>query len=282
MNRFTKVFSLLVLVAGLAALPMAAQTALTQTTLASAVGAGPVTLAGGTQAALSTQVNLTSATGVNLAAFGTQPVTYLYVDQELMGVISLANGTTTVFNVLRALSGTLAAYHASGAMVLIGTMTPQFGGTAGSGGFQVKDPPLGGVCNLAQTGLTPWVNVITGAQWVCTSVAGAPATNGQWAPSWNNPLAWSSPITTAAVASAAAITPTGPFFHVTGVTGITSFGIPIGFNATTAGYGRFCFTTDSTASTAVGNNIGTAVTGVAGQVECWTWDATNSKFYAVP
>jgi hypothetical protein len=259
----------------------AAQTSLTQTTLSFAVPIGPSSLAGGAQGALATQVGVASATGIQTAAFGSQPVTYLYVDQELMGVLSLAQGQTTIFNVLRALSGTKAAYHASGSMVLIGTMTPQFGGVAGSGGFQQTDPPLGGVCNLANSGITPWVNIITGAQWQCTSTAGAPATNGVWAPSWNNPLAKQSPVTTAAVASAAALLPSGPLFHVTGTTGITSFSIPVGFNATAVGYGSFCYINDAVASTTIGNNIGTAYTPVAGQAICWYWDAQNSKFYAV-
>jgi hypothetical protein len=257
----------------------AAQTSLTQTTLSFAVPIGPSSLAGGAQGALSTQVGVASATGIQTAAFGTQPVTYLYVDQELMGVISLAQGQTTIFNVLRALSGTKAAYHASGAMVLIGTQTPQFGGTAGSGGFQQTDPPLGGVCNLANTGLTPWVNIVTGYQWICSSVAGAPGTNGQWIPGWNNPLAAVSPGWGPVTASATALLPPAPFFHLSGTTAATSFLIPVGFNATAVGYGRFCYVTDSTAGATAGNNIAATVTGVAATLQCWYWDPTNAKFY---
>ncbi len=250
------------------------QTSLTQTTLAAAQGIGPVSLAGGSQANLQTIVSLTSATGVQTAYLGTQPITYVYVDQELEGIVSLVTGQTTIFNVLRALSGTKAAYHASGAMVLIGTVTPQFGGNTGSGGFQQTDAPFGGVCTGAL--YTPWVNVVTGEQWLCSTVSST------WVPGWNNRYAGMSKGTTASVASVAALTPSGPFFHVTGTTGITSFGIPVGFNATAVGYGSFCYTTDSTASTAIGNNIGTTTTGVAGNTFCWYWDAQNSKFYAVP
>lgn len=194
MKRLVKLLSCLMVLFAASAF---AQTALIQTTLASAVGAGPATLAGGAQANLATQVNLTSATGVQLAAFGTQPVTFLYVDQELMGVISLAPSTTTVFNVLRAQQGTKGQYHAAGAVVYVGTMTPQFGGVAGSGGFELYDPPIGAVCTYGNTGLTPWINVITGNQFVCTQyqtpagvlISGwTPASLGGFYPMQNAPL----------------------------------------------------------------------------------------------
>ena len=201
MNRFSKIAALLLLI-GVSVGVLQAQTSLTQTTLSAAQGIGPASLAGGAQANLQTTIYLASATGVT-QAFNGQPVTFAYVDQELEGILTLQTGTTTIFSVLRAQQGTKAAYHASGAMVLIGIMTPQFGGTAGSGGFQLSDPPLGGVCNLASTGLTPWVNIYTGAQWLCTSTLNTPANNGEWSPGFNNPLAKQSPITTAAVASVA-------------------------------------------------------------------------------
>ena len=258
----------------------AAQTSLTQTTLSAAQGIGPASAAGGAQANLSTVISLASATGVQTAFLGVQPVTFAYVDQELEGIQTLVNGQTTIFNVLRAQGGTKSAYHASGAMVLIGTVSPQFGGFSGSGGFQQTDPPLGGVCNLANTGYTPWVNVITGAQWQCTSTNGTPANNGVWTPSWNNPLAKQSPYTTAAVASVAGATlPSGPFFHLTGTNAITSWTIPVGFNATAVGSGSFCFIADGASSTTATNNIGTAITFTANNVYCFFWDQQNSKFY---
>lgn len=276
-KQFAVTFLLMVAFAGFAL----GQTSLTQTTLAAAVGAGPVSASGGAQASYATTVNLTSATGVQTAFLGTQPVSWLYVDQELFGVISLVTGQTTVYNVLRAQQGTKAAYHASGAMVLIGTMSPQFGGFAGSGGFQVVDPPVGGVCNLASTGYTPWVNVVTAAQWQCTSTAGSAGTNGVWAPGWNNPLGAANPRTFAAVASATTTTPSGPLFHLTGTTTVTTFGIPIGFNATSVGGGEFCYVADGASGTTAGNNIGATVSHTANGVYCWYWDQQNSKFYPV-
>lgn len=276
MKNLIRILSLVVLLSAVAF----GQTSLTQTTLAAAQPIGPASLAGGAQGGLATYISVASATGIQTAALGTQPVTFAYVDQELEGILTLQQGQTTIYNVLRAQGGTEAAYHASGAMVLIGTVSPQFGGFAGSGGFQQVDPPMGGVCNLANTGYTPWVNVATGAQWQCTSTAATPANNGVWTPSWNNPLAAQSSYTTAAVADAATITPSGPLFHLTGSgTAITTFGIPVGFNATAVGAGRFCYIADAASTTTAGNNVGASLTHTANSVYCWYWDQQNSKFY---
>ena len=199
------------------------------------------------------------------------PVTWVYVDQELEGILSLVNGQTTIYNVLRAAQGTKAAYHANGAMALIGVMSPQFGGTAGSGGFQVVDPPVGGVCSLA--GLTPWINVLTGEQWLCSTVT------ANWVPGYNNRFPPATARVTAAVASAAGlITPSGPLFHITGTAAITGFNIPVGFNATATGGGQFCVIPDGIFTTTTANNIALASTAVVNKLLCWTWDATNSKF----
>jgi hypothetical protein len=251
----------------------AAQTSLTQTTLASAQGIGPASLAGGSQAALQTTISVASATGIQTAAFGAQPVTFVYVDKELEGILSLQNGQTTIFNVLRAQGGTLAAYHASGTIALVGTVTPQFGGFAGSGGFQQIDAPFGGVC--AGSLYTPWVNVVTGAQWLCSSITGT------WVPGWNNPLVPGNARATAAVASAAStLTPTGPLFHITGTTtGITGFTIPVGFNGTAVGGGQFCVIPDGAWTTVTGGPAGQgfkkASTAVIGQTMCFTYDPVN-------
>lgn len=249
------------------------QTSLTQTTLAAAQGIGPASLPSGTQSPLMTFVSLASATGVQLAALGTQPVTYIYVDQELEGIVSLLPGQTTIFNVLRAQGGTKAAPHVSGAMVLLATITPQFGGGAGSGGFQQIDAPLGGACTGSNTIFTPWINVLTGAQWLCSSITGT------WVPGWINPLYPGAAKVTAAVASAAGlVTPSGPLFHITGALAITGFNIPVGFNATGSGGGQFCAIPDGTFTTTTANNIALASTAVVNKLLCWTWDATNSKF----
>lgn len=269
MKNFIRIASLVVLLGVLCSLSVA-QTALTQTTLTAAMGAGPATLAGGAQANLSFTASLTSATGVQTAAFGSQPITWLYVDQELMGVIALAPGSTLNYNVLRAQSGTKAGYHRSGAMVLIGTMSPQFGGFAGSGGFQTADPPLNQVCTAANTGYTPWVNILSGEQWLCSTVTNT------WVPGWNNRFVPIQQQPTAAVANAGTFTPSGPYFHLTGAGAFVTITPPLGFE-------RGCVTIIMDAAdtwTAAGNIIvASAAAQAAGETVTMCWDATTSKWY---
>lgn len=154
--------------AALAATSARAQTALTYTTLSAAQTTGPTGAASGVTGSFQTTVSLASATGITQANNG-QPVTFIYVDKELEGIMTVVTGQTTVFNVLRAQGGTKAAPHASGAAAMVEVVTPQFGGFSGSGGFQLTDPPAGN-CVAANTLVTPWVNIITGRQWVCDTV----------------------------------------------------------------------------------------------------------------
>jgi len=119
--RILKKFSLYLLVCAFAS-ALHAQTMLTTTTLASAVG-------NTVSSALTTGnlglVNLTSATGVsgptpntgNVAGLATSAAsTYLYVDRELMQVDGIS---TTYATVVRGVGGTNAASHASGALVFV-------------------------------------------------------------------------------------------------------------------------------------------------------------------
>lgn len=269
----TTILSLFLSVIALCGLS-AAQTALTQTTLAAAQSCGPgCSLPSGLGAtSYQTTVSLTSATGVT-QAFNGQPVTFFLVDLEVEGIQTLVTGQTTIYNVLRGQMGTKTMAHASGSMVLIQNVTPQFGGFAGSGGLQSTDPPLGGACTTANTLVTPWVNVITGYQWLCSTITQT------WVPGFNNPLQKAN---TAAVASAAGqITPSGPQFHITGALAITGFLVPIGCNATTVGGCEFTVIPDAAFTTTATNNIATAVTAVANLPITWRWDATNSKFVSL-
>lgn len=271
MKNFTRIATLFSLVAVLS-LASFGQTSLTQTTLASAQGIGASGLSSGVTSSYSTTVNLTSATGIT-ASFNGQPVTYIYVDQEVEGILALVTGQTTIFNVLRGQMGTKASPHATANMVLAQVVTPQFGGGAGSGGLQVTDPPFNGACLGTGTVFTPWVNVATQAQWLCSSITGT------WVPGFSNPYVGGMERVTAAVASAAGqITPSGPLFHITGALAITGFLIPVGFNATAVGGGQFCVIPDGTFTTTTANNIALASTAVVNKVLCYTWDATNSKF----
>jgi len=247
------------------------QSALVQTTLAAAINAPGA----GNTLSYDTTVSLASATGIQTANNG-QPITYLYVGQEAMGVLTLVTGQTTIFNVLRGQLGTKIGPHPSGDMVLVGVVTPQFGGFSGSGGFQQADPPFNGACTPATTGQTPWINVNTGAQWLCSSITNS------WVPGFQNQWSTDQARVTAAVASAATITPTGPLFHITGAVAITTIAIPVGFDATAVGGGTFCVIPDNAtvAGFTAGNNIAKSTTFVVNQTLCMTWDATNQKFTA--
>ena len=251
-----------------------AQTALTQTTLSSQVTQGPAGVASGISGSYLTQVTLGSSTGITAAFNGVQPVSFGLIDQELVGFISNPTGTT--WNVLRGQQGTKVSAHASGQMVLIQTGTPQFsGGGAGSGGFQPGPPPVAANCTGSSTLFTPWVDITTSYQWLCSSITNT------WVPGFNNPLAPAGARVTAAQASVAgACTISGPLFHTTGTNACTSFTIPTGFNATAVGGGQWCTIPDGAFSTTATNNIAKATTAVVNQTLCFTWDATNSKFTA--
>jgi hypothetical protein len=155
-------------------------------------------------------------------------------------------------------------------MVLIG----QFN-LLGSNMFFQQDPPYQGACLSTAITATPYVNVLTGAQWLCSSITGT------WVPGWNNPLVpMGAKVTTAVASAASVLTPSGPLFHITGsTTGITGFAAPIGFNATSVGGGSFCVIPDGAWTTVTGGPAGQAFkkasTAVAGQTMCFTYDPVS-------
>lgn len=258
-----------------------AQTALTQTTLAAAMTAGPASGASGITGSYSTTVNLTSATGIQQAVNG-QPITFAYIDQELVGILSLVPGQTTIYGVLRGQLGTRAAAHSLGAMVLIEVVSPQFGGFSGSGGFQQADPPggNGATCVATSTLAYPWVNVLTGAQWLCSPVTGT------WTPGFNNPLLFVEGVPNAAtVASASALAVPSSFFSVSGSTALTSLTLPVGCGgqsplaASTVGTCTFGIYSTGTWAVTAGNNIATTCAAqVAGHVSWWYYNPVTQKF----
>lgn len=254
MNRLKFLFGVFGLLLALTTLG-AAQAALTQTSISSALSGQGQAGYSGISTPYGTTVYLASVTNVNAANNG-QPQTVLYVDGEAMGVLTV-NSTTKAVTVLRGQYGTKVFAHASGAMVLVG-QTSQ---------FQAIDPPVGAACTAASTVATPWVNVNNGNQWLCSSVTGT------WVPGWGNGNAVVQP--TAAVASAAGlITPSGPLFHITGTAAITGFNIPVGFSK-----GDFCVIPDGVFTTTTANNIAIASTAVVSKVDCWTYDQNTAKFY---
>lgn len=245
------------------------QTALTQTTISSAVSGASVYYGNGTTS-IDTQVTLNSVTGVTAAANATtgQFTTYLYIDRELMGVIGV-NTTTKVVTVVRGLSPTVAQDHVINTMVLI---SPAGGLVSQGGGFQTVDPQ--GNCTTASTMFTPWVNVQSGLQWLCSTITKT------WVPGFGNPGNSQAPLAvTVAVASAAgAILPSGPLFHVTGALAVTGFTVPVGFNGTAAGGGCFIIIPDGTFTWTTAGNIALAGTAVVNKQLQFCWDATNSKW----
>ena len=246
----------------------AQQYTLGQTTLSSKVGQGD------------TQIQLASTTGVYGYAANLQPVpsnpsnpqSNCYIDREELEIRTVPS-TGTVVQVRRGVNGTTASAHASGQMVLCGPAiafyTNDPGGTPATGGS------VGGLaCTTANVLVTPWINVRTGAQWLCSTITST------WIPGFGNAATAGNLTLNTAVASATTMTPSGPFFHLTGATGITTIGIPVGCNATAVGGCNWTAICDSTAAFTVGNNIeapGT-VTCVAESMITATWDAKNSVF----
>lgn len=106
-------FAKLTILFALATALCLAQTALTTTTLSSAVSTP-------------TQSTVTLASGTGVTVQGAQNAinTVLYIDRELMRVISLVSGTT--YTVQRGVSGTRPFVHASGARVYLGAPSGNF------------------------------------------------------------------------------------------------------------------------------------------------------------
>jgi hypothetical protein len=256
-----RIFAVTLLLLGLAGFSFG-QTALNQTTLAADVQ-GAQAYAGNGSASIDTTVLLSATTGV-VAPINGVVQSYLYVDHELMGVTSI-NTTTKVAGVLRGQMGTAGADHASGQMVLIGP----------NGAFQAYDPA--GKCTAASTPFTPFINVTTGNQWLCSTITKS------WVPGFQNPGNSSAPIavSTAVASVAGTTTPSGPLFHISGTNAITAWGIPVGCNASAQGGCSFTVIPDAAFTTTATNNIATAVTAVANLAQIWTWDATNSKFVVI-
>ena len=205
-----------------------------------------------TQTSLSAAVTASATTFSVASATNVSTSSALYVDKELM-YVSAVNGTQVTVG--RGEFGTAAVSHASGAMVLVGVPSAFF-----------TYPPTGS-CTASQTPATPWVDIRTSAQYLCSSVTGT------WVAGWQNDLLSNAP--TAAVASAAGlITPSGPLFHVTGTAAITGFNIPVGFS-----YGSFTVIPDGAFTTTNANNIALASTAVVSKALTFVYDPVTGKFY---
>lgn len=268
---FKKISTLLIVLVALAGLSFG-QAALTQTTLSSAVN-GP-TFYSGSPNTFSQTVTLASCTGIAAPILPGTPSSVIYVGREAMGVFAV-NTTTCVLTVNRGYMGTQPAPHPSGDMVLFG---PNYAVTVGTGGNPVpnglfqQDPPPGS-CTAANTPTAPWVNVLTGAQWLCSTITNT------WVPGFNNPLYPMSAAPTASVASVAGATlPSGPLFHVTGTNAITSWTVPVGCNATAVGGCSFTIIPDAICTWTNAGNIALGGSCVVNKALTFTWDAKNSKW----
>jgi len=248
-NTFLKSLSLFLLVfAGLAF----GQTTMTTTTLSAAVSSTSTTT-----------VRVASATGITAGS------TMLYIEDGTGGFgagealfVNSVNGTA--IGVTRGYYGTLANQHISGAIVFVGPPSA----------FQVVEPS--GACTAANQPFTPYLNVKTGNQWLCSTISLS------WVPGFFNQSAPTG--VTVAVASAATAVPSGPLFHVTGAVAITTIGAGVGMGGSTTSVegAPFCIIPDNAtvAGLTAGNNIAKSTTFVVNQIVCLTFDQTNKKYVA--
>jgi hypothetical protein len=272
---YRKIATLLVLLAGLAGVSFG-QAALTQTTLAAAVS-GP-SFYSGTSSTISGTVTLAACTGLAAPILPGTPSSILYVGREAMGVFSI-NTTSCVAVVNRGYLGTQAAPHPSGDMVLYGAnyaVTLSQGGNPTPNGLFQQDPPANGACTPSGTPTTPWVNILSGSQWLCSTISKT------WIPGFVNPLTAADDVPNTAVASATTILPSGPLFHLTGTTPVTTITTPIGCDATAVGGCLFTMIVDTGTASMFGTGgnleIGAAITTLTGKAYTFVWDAVQSKW----
>ncbi len=216
----------------------AQQNLLVQTTLSSAVSAPS---APGTPPVPYAFVQLASTTGITAntlnssTTINAQNFWVIYVDREEMAVTQV-NGTT--LQVIRGYNSTLATSHVSGTMVLYGKAswfyTSNPGAVYAQGGTEAVSG--GSACVQSTVFVSPWVNVRTGQQWICST------DTLSWVPGFNNGFGALANVpsagTEASVAGTNAVL--GPVFAISGTNAIVTFTPPVGFNSTAVGGG--CFT----------------------------------------
>jgi hypothetical protein len=244
-------------------------TALTQTTLTATIGPGLQSFALGSVTGVSG-----FGPGINSPTGGTVTIgniTNIYIDRELMQVISVNTTAKTVF-VIRGSGGTQASAHAATGMVLIGPASsfynydPEgFCGTLPSNqGSVLGNPPI----------VSPWINTRTGAQWLCSTITST------WTPGFSGPsgVAGSAVPTTLVASAAGVVLPSGALFHINGTQAITGFTIPVGCNATAVGGCQFTVIPDAVFTWTTATNIAVAGTAVVNKALTFIWDAVNSKW----
>lgn len=141
-----KTLKTLIAILGLSALALAQTNTLTTTTLSSAVANGTVSA-----------VQVASATGIS-GVTASNPGSFLYIDRELMQVISVS-GTT--INVFRGQGGTAATPHLTGMLVWIGNGDWFSNGSVGS-------VPQG-TCTASSQYYYPHIHVLDGSMFTCSA-----------------------------------------------------------------------------------------------------------------
>lgn len=242
MNQLFRSFSLALVALLVPFTALHAQTALTQTTLTAAITSGTRT------------IPVASTTGI-LAGYAA------VINNEAFSIYAV-NTTSKILSVApRGSSGTKAFAHVNGSMVLVGP-TPAF----------ISYDPSGPCTNGQGLFLyAPVINVVTGNQWLCSSVT------GQVVPGFGN-ISMAAAPTTAVASAAGAILPSGPMFHVTGTSAITGFTIPVGFDPKEGN--TLTVIADAVFSwTAAGNIALASGTVVANKSYTFTYDPNTAKFY---
>jgi hypothetical protein len=238
------------------------QVALTVTTLSGAVNASQTVISVASATGISAPSGLTGNT------YGSQTGSMLFIEDGTSGTVGTTeamlvtgiNGTS--ISVVRGASATLGAAHISGAIVFVGRPDQ----------FYALDPTGG--CTATNTAVTPYINVKNGNQWLCSTITNA------WVPGFFNTAAQAG--VTAAVASATTMVPSGPLFHVTGSTAITTIGSGVGMGGTATSVigASFCIIPDNATASGLtqGNNIAISTTFVVSKPVCLTFDQTNKKY----
>jgi len=151
--------------------------------------------------------------------------------------------------------------HLASAIVIINPVDPTFNGF-------VEFEPNAGLVPPTPPGLTWIVNVVTGNQWLWSTVTNS------WVPGFNNTSAPLSPV--AALASAAGlVTPPGPLFHMTGALAVTGFNAPLGFTS-----GEIRIINDGIWTWTAANNIAVAGTvTTVGTTIMFVYDPITAKWY---
>lgn len=222
---------------------------LTQTTLSAALSAN------------GTVLTVASATGISSPTNNFYQKIYVInpgqMRGQLMSVLAVNGTQITVSRI----DGSFSQSFLSGALVLIANVDPTIPG------FYDHNPD--GAPSAAPYFTTPWVNIVTGEQWLSSI-------SNDWQPGWNNPMLVSNP-TAVQTIPAGVMTPGSRLFHSdTGTAAMTGIARPLGFaggSFTIIPGGAFTWTTGD-------GSIGLGGTAVVGKALTFTYDSNAAKWYA--